>query len=145
MNCGSNFQMNLNQSDLIIWLRVPSLNTLAREFLQFHTRLKHFLWHIEIELQCLWEYKLQQHVVTCRESSRVLSQGFLLSHNPIKNSNVSNYFSFKGNFFLAAFKIFSIGIHSTFWICDLIFINFGHFLALTSSNNTLLLLLPFYF
>lgn len=44
------------------------------------------------ELQRLWEYKLQQHVVTCRESSRVLSQGVLLSHSPIKNSNVSNYF-----------------------------------------------------
>lgn len=95
MNSGSNFQMSLNQSDLIIWLREPSLNTLAREFLQFHTRLKHFSWHIEIELQRLWEYKSQRHIVTCRESSRLLSQGFLLSHNPIKNSNVSNYFPLK--------------------------------------------------
>ena len=57
----------------------------------------------------------------------------------------SNYFSFKGNFLGAAFKIFSIGIHSTSWICDLIFIKFGNFLALTSSNNSLLLLSPFYF
>lgn len=42
-------------------------------------RLKYFSWHIEIELQHLWDYKLQWHVVTCHESSRALGQGFLLS------------------------------------------------------------------